>query len=160
MHPENEVDSVDWLLKTEAAFYDAMKEAAEECRVLQQEKLAASNWIGPKPWYRLYLCSVQDEAIEALKVRSDCLDKDELDAGQNHSDRPKTFEEIVADLYNDVSFVAITEALPDLHTDFAEPIALTFRDMPGGKITAETVKSRMSDARAKVLQVSHSGDTV
>jgi hypothetical protein len=110
------------------------------------------------PWYCLYLCSVQDEAIEALKVCSDCMDRDELDVGQDHEDRPKTFEDVVPDLYNNILFmIPITEALPSssLHSDFADPITLPFKDMPGGKITPDTVKSRMPGARAKVLQVSY-----
>jgi hypothetical protein len=55
-----------------------------------------------------------------------------LDAGKAHDERPGTFEDIVAELYNDEIFIAVTEALLELHMDFDEPIMLPFDKMPGG----------------------------
>jgi hypothetical protein len=71
-------------------------------------------------------------------VKHDCDDRAFLDAGKCHDDEaPMTFEEIVAKLYNDDTFIPITESLKEMHHDFLEPIALPFNEMPGGKITPE-----------------------
>ena len=154
-NPVKDPSSIDFLLKTEESLYKAMMELAVEAEASEQEKLATSNWNGPKPWLRLYMCATDDRAIEALKVKNDCMDRDELSA-RNHRDRPETHDEVVARLYNDDTFVPSTEALPDLHITFAEEIDLPFTSMPGGMINAEVVKTKMSDARAKLLQVGSS----
>jgi len=78
-------------------------------------------------------------------------DRQELDAG-NSVERPDTFEQVVASVFNNKEIVLTTEALPGLHELLAEPMALTFSDMPGGAIDAEDVKSRLGDARAKIIQ--------
>ena len=80
------------------------------------------------------------------------MDRDELDARRS-DDRPETFKETVARLYNDADLHLETEALPDLHVSFNDPIVLSFDCMPGGAISAETIRARMSKARAKLLQV-------
>ena len=152
-HPVTDLASVNYLLKTEKALYKTMLEMAVESEASELAKLATANWNGPKPWLRLYLCATDDRAIEALKVKNDCMDRDKLSA-RNHADRPETHDEVVARLYNDESFIPSTEALPDLHVTFSEEIELPFYTMPGGRITAELVKSKMSDARVKLLQVS------
>ena len=59
---------------------------------------------------------------------------------------------MVADLFNDPKNVYWTEALPELHSAFAEPIELRFEDMPG-PITAEQAKNRFSDGRGCLIQV-------
>jgi hypothetical protein len=153
-HPDMDKANDVFLKKAEAELYNALKASAEESAALKKDKLADSNWNCMKPWLRLYLCTIEDDALEAVKVKHDCDDRDVLDAGRNHDEAPMTFEEIVAELYNDDTFIPITESLPDLHYDFSEPIALPFDEMPGGKITPEQVKSRMAEARAKLLQVS------
>eukprot|EP00978_Attheya_sp_CCMP212_P046550 scaffold398330_cov24-Attheya_sp.AAC.1 len=52
-----------------------------------------------------------------------------LDA-RNSSSRPPTFYEIVAEKFNDSAFNPTTEALPNLHEYFANPIELKFEDAP------------------------------
>jgi hypothetical protein len=59
----------------------------------------------------------------------------------------------VAELYNDDEFVPTTESLPELHSMFAEPMTLKLSTMRGGKVTADIVKAKLADARAKLLQV-------
>ena len=98
------------------------------------------------------MCCVEDEALEALKHKDRVLERDELDA-HNSSMRPETFNEVVARLYNDPELELWTEALPELHITFAEPIDCSFEFMPGGKISVEDVKKKLSDARAKLTQV-------
>ena len=93
-----------------------------------------------------------DRALEAIRNKDLCLDRQQLDA-RNSDVRPATFEEVVASLYNDERVEFFTECLPDLHITFAEPIDLHFQYMPGGEITAEDVKKKVGDARAKLIQV-------
>ena len=109
--------------------------------------------MGPKPWLRLYLCATEDEALKAMKFKDSVMDRDKLDARRSN-DRPETFEEVVARLYNDPNLYLETKPLPNLHVSFTDPIPLPFDSMPGGMITAETMKGPMSEARAKLLQVS------
>ena len=46
----------------------------------------------------------------------------------------------------------MTDSLPDLHPDFAEPIRVNFNDMPG-LTTPEAIKSKLADCRAKVSKI-------
>ena len=80
------------------------------------------------------------------------MSREELDA-RNNEERPETFEEVVAKLYNDPENIYYTELLPDLHFVYAEVIELDFNDMPGGKISAEDVKKKIAECRAKLIQV-------
>jgi len=143
----------DCLQKEEAKIYDVAKQAMEEQAELAAARLRNSNWNSPKPWLRFYLALSDDDARRALLQKDHCMDRAELDAG-DWSDRPESFEEAVACVYNDEAKVLTTEALPSLHEMFAEPMELRFSDMPGGKINAEDVKSRLGDCRAKLVQVS------
>jgi hypothetical protein len=61
-------------------------------------------------------------------------------------------------VYNDNNIVLWTDALPELHRDFASRICLKFEDMPGGKLSTEDVKTRIADARARVIVVSTIGN--
>jgi len=96
---------------------------------------------------------VDDRACSALLNKDSTKDQAELDIGDS-VDRPDTFEEAVARIYNDPDILFTTESLPSLHEFFANSIDLPFNEMPGGPLTAEDVKSRIGDARAKVIQVS------
>jgi hypothetical protein len=95
----------------------------------------------------------EDEALQAMLRSQTVMTRAELDA-RNSSERPETFAEVVARKYNDPDVVFVTEKLPDLHMAFSDEIELEFDDMPGGKITAEEAKKRITEARAKLLQVS------
>jgi hypothetical protein len=115
-------------------------DAAKEAEEAGKEKLANSSW------------TVNDQARRAILAKDNCLVRDELDA-RNLDMCPETFEAVVARLYNDPDIEFSTETMPELHAAFAMPINLDFFLMPGGKITAEDVKEKYGDARAKLIQV-------
>jgi hypothetical protein len=127
-------------------------DAAKEAEEAGKEKLANSSWTGNLLWLRLYCCRVHDQARRAILAKDNCLVRDELDA-RNLDMCPETFEAVVARLYNDPDIEFSTETMPELHAAFAMPINLDFFLMPGGKITAEDVKEKYGDARAKLIQV-------
>ena len=93
-----------------------------------------------------------DEALAALRDRDRVMDREELDA-RNSDQRPETYEEVVARVYNDPDIVFYTEVLPDLHADFADCTSLEFAEMPGGNISAEDVKKKIGEARVNLMQV-------
>jgi hypothetical protein len=152
MNPVRGEANIRFLLQAEGKLYATLKGADEEKQAEAQEKLSQAAWTGCKPYLRLYICATEDAALEALRDAALAMEKDELDA-RNSEERPDSYEQIVADLFNDPDCDCRTDALPSLHAMFALPIDLPFKDMPGGKIDAETVKSRLADARAKLLQV-------
>jgi hypothetical protein len=120
----------------------------------QDKLLQQANWNGPRPWLRFYLCICHDDACQALLNKDACIPRDELDARGNNK-RPCTFEEVVADLYNDEDYIPVTESIPDLHSMFAKPMALKLSMMPGGRILSNVVKGKLNEVRAKLLQVSY-----
>ena len=130
--------------------YKAIKLLGEEARALERNALATKNWTMSN-WLRLYCCAIDDAARPFLLVKDDCMEHDELD-GRNHEERPPTWHEKIAELYNSAK-VYVTEALPDLHEDFAYQRTLRLADLPGGKITVQDVKSRLADARAKLIVI-------
>jgi hypothetical protein len=65
---------------------------------------------------------------------------------------PETYQELVAGLFNDLDFQPETLSLPKLHSNFSETKVLHFEDMPG-PMTPEDVKSRLADARAKLILI-------
>lgn len=99
------------------------------------------------------MCS--DEALAALANQHKAKDREELGA-RNSQERPETHNEVVARVckHNDVVF--FTEESPDLHCFFGDMHDLDFQDMPGGEMTAEDAKKKIAEARAKLVQVSHS----
>jgi len=142
-----------WLQKEEYNIYTLARDAIAEKEQLAADRLRNSNWNSPFPHLRLYLSMCHDDARQALFSKDNCLERDELDAGHS-AERPPTYEEAVALVYNNRDYVFCTEALPNLHENFSEPIELIFSEMPGGAITAEDVKARIGDARAKLIQAS------
>jgi hypothetical protein len=85
----------------------------------------------------------------ALINKDRVLDHAALDA-RNNEQRPKTFKEVVLELFNDLSFAATIEALATLHQDFSEEIDLPFEKMPG-PITPEGVKMKMMAVQGQSL---------
>ena len=57
------------------------------------------------------------------------------------------------ELFNDPKFLPISLELPELHEEFTDKCILDFERMPG-LITAEEVKIRLADLRAKLVVVS------
>lgn len=149
------VDPVDraFLQEEEAVLYQALIEAAVEHEDEQRAKLLTANWVGNKPWLRLYCCMVSDEAMTALKRKDEVLDREQLDA-RNNAERPETHVEVVCRCFNDPEKVFFTEILPELHEDFSEVIRLDFNEMPGGALKPEECKKKMTECRAKLMQVS------
>jgi len=92
-----------------------------------------------------------DAAVKALKCRDAAWTREQLD-GQNSSERPLTYYEVVSRDYNEESLVFYTEALADLHHCFRDSIKLVLGEMPGGKITIEDCKKKIAQAKT-ILQV-------
>ncbi|CAB9524385.1 unknown protein [Seminavis robusta] len=143
---------VAFLRKEEATTYALLNAQAEEMRTAARERLQNANWNCAPPFLRLYCAMIHDEAREALLADAAAWTREELDA-RNHEERPETYPEVVARLYNDESVVFTTEALPELHESYAEPITLKFSEMPGGELSAEEAKTRIGDARARVISI-------
>jgi hypothetical protein len=137
-----------WLMRKTRETYMSFKAQMEVAAAVEREALINKNWIMENN-LRLYLACMSDEALVLMAAKDDCLTRARLD-GRNSSDRPMTWYEKTAELYNSEE-VYFTECLPDLHEAFAEPMALDLAEMPGGPITADTVKIRLSDARARLI---------
>ena len=95
-----------------------------------------------------------DRARKAIVKKDNVLERPELDA-RNSNNRPKTFEEVVTELYNDFSITFQSKVFLGLSHEFAFPIELKFYKIPGGQITRQEVKSSVADACVKIISVSH-----
>ncbi|KAL3937752.1 MAG: hypothetical protein SGARI_001998 [Bacillariaceae sp.] len=153
-YPIADPQDLAFIQRTEQVFYDLIVSRQKQREEAARIRLAQANWTGNLPYLRLYCCVCHSRAREALIRRTLVLDKDELDAGVENDAAPDSFEQVVADLYNDRSMVFETEILPRLHMEFAESFTLRFEDMPGGEITPGEVKIRYGDARAKLVKLS------
>jgi hypothetical protein len=152
LHAVNDQKDIDFIRFECKSLYLLMKEQAEEQDGVEKEKLGNRNWSTPDPWMRLYHCAVEDDCRVLAKMEGKGKKKDEVDA-RNSEARPLTYYEKVAEFYNSDEVYA-TYALPDLHVSFTDIKMLDIDDMPGGFITADEVKSRLGDARAKLISVS------
>ena len=152
-NPVKDEKDVAFLVKEEGKIYAMVAKAAMEEEQLRIEKQSNANWTGACPWLRLYGAMSSDEAKQALAHFNSTLSREELDA-RNSIEKPETYPEVVCRIWNDVNFVYVTETIPDLHEEFSEAITLKFEDMPGGTITVEDVKRKMTQVRAKLVQVS------
>ena len=120
----------------------------------EEEKNAISSptgWTDNKPWLRLYSALYDERTRPYLVSNNEVMTRQELDA-RNNVARPKTLYEFIADLVNDEKVVYRVNARPELHPAFSEDFVLTSECMPG-PITAEEVKRRLADARAKLMKV-------
>jgi hypothetical protein len=163
----NRTDLVDWLKcgheitdPLDEAFvcfeankmYKMIMKQAEEATAVSRERLASRNWNSQEPWMRFYHCVTDDEVKVLLRTNEGTMTHEELDA-RNSSERPPTCcWEKITELYNSDKCY-ISYALPSLYISFGEPKVLLFNDMPGGPIIAEDAKTRLSDARAKVISI-------
>lgn len=100
---------------------------------------------------RLCCCTCDDVARAAFTVKDNSLTRSQLDA-RNNIARPQTFEEVVADLFNDPDNVYYTKSLPDLHADFNDEIELKF-EPKYGEIMAEDVKNQLGNTRAILIKI-------
>jgi hypothetical protein len=150
-HPEENPLNRAWLMREEEQYYRSLTKGTEERE--EQDKSASSNWNSWEPFVRFYSILCRDEIRTALLSKDDTLPRQEMEA-RNHDDRPLDFYELIAKFYNDDSVVITTIILPDLWYTWAYSHDLYFHDMPGGEITAEDAKKRLSDCRAKLIYVS------
>jgi hypothetical protein len=87
---------------------------------LEREALASKNWIGAN-YLRLYHSAIDDRSRPFMVAKDDCMDRLELD-GRNSEERPPTWYEKIAELYNDPANVYVMSAIPDLDEYFAHPM--------------------------------------
>lgn len=110
-----------------------------------------SPWNTFLPFLWMCLCAIQDDVKDCLRSSGDVLNHAELDA-HNSSEHPKTFQQALADKFNDESSAPETEECPDTHQDFSESVSLPFSAMPG-KVTVECIKKKWSECKAKLSKV-------
>ena len=151
-HPITNLEDITFIVEEEEKTLNILLAAVKEKEQQEQERLLNANWNSWQPHVRLYLAMGSDEARSQLQDKDETLLREELDA-RNSDARPPSFYAVVAKKYNNPDWVPTTEALPDLHHDFNDPVELHFHDMPGGEITPEEVKTRFGDARAKLIQI-------
>ena len=152
-NPRVDPQDVEFLRATEFALWTAFTAAKHEEDERKEASKRSASWLSIEPCLRLYECACHDDARQALLVKDLCMDRQQLDA-RNSEHRPKTFDEVVADLFNDPEFVPSSDALPELHSSFTESIDLPFSAMPGQTpITPEQVKSKLADARCKLMKI-------
>jgi len=152
-NPIGDPVDVAFLRKEEASLCKTIVEAAAEAEQMKKDKLLAGNWTGNLPWLRLCCAMCEDDCRQALADWNCSLAREELDA-RNSTARPMSCWEKVFNEHNNASWKVLTDALPDLHGDFAETIVLQSEDMPGGPLgSAEDARKKGAEARAKLMQV-------
>jgi hypothetical protein len=100
---------------------------------------------------RLIHCIIEDNVREAFLRRHDLLQQDGLD-GRNTPGRPPTWNQLIANKFNDPNFQAMTEVFSEHHSDFAEEISVNWSDCPNN-ITPEQVNFWVTDRKSKLLTV-------
>lgn len=141
-----------YLLEEEGKIYENLLEVEKEHSLQSRARLLTANWSTKEPHCRLIGCMVHDDAVQALRHHDSVMERDELDA-RNSDKRPETFFEVVARLYNNNKLTIHIPSLPEVHSEFADQMNLKFEDMPGGEISVEDVKKRITELRAKTTQV-------
>ena len=152
-NPVVNIDDIAFLRKEEGKTYEMLSDLQEEKQRDEQAKRDRSNWTTIQPWLRLYHCMVHDLAKIALASLGKVLNKNELQ-NRNDEERPHDYYEVVCELYNDESIIFVSNAMPSLHASFNDPLILRFFEMPGGKLSAEDVKRKVTESKARTLQVS------
>ena len=152
-YPITDPRDIAFIQKEEGRYYKLILNGKKQREEAARVRLAESNWHGNLPHLRLYFCICHPRARIALVNSRKVLDRPELDAGQDHDDAPETFEEALADVYNDSTITFSTERLPNLHDDFRESIELKLEDMPGGQLTPDEAGRRYAQARGMLIKV-------
>ena len=150
---ENAITDADDLkfVKAEVAAYRQLLLAAA-AETKSQEDEAQLRWTGSKPHLRLYHVLIDDTVKDAYFHRNDVMTRQELDARRS-ADRPPTFYEKAAALYNSATFNPTTACLPDLHSDFGRAIPLLASEAPI-PVSPDKIRAQLADARAKLTIVS------
>lgn len=151
-NPVSEPSDINFLVTSEKTLFDTVKASTTASTVSDTSSGSRSApWTTNEPYLRLYHCIFHEEVQPLLMSMNDVMDRSTLDA-RNSSARPETFFEAVARIFNDECVFFTTEILPDLHYSFAHPLLLDIDEMPG-PVTAEEVKKRFADARAKLIKI-------
>jgi hypothetical protein len=151
LHPVAEERDVSFLHDEAAKVYTLIRSQTAEAAEASKAVLANKNWT-LEAHLRLYHCCIDDAARPFMLAKDKCMEgRLEVD-GRNSDKRPPTWHEKIAELYNSKKEYK-TLVLPELHCDFADARTLCFEDMPGGTITAASVKTRLGDARARMITI-------
>jgi len=122
-------NDLQFLSREEKSFYEMTKasniEASNLSEVVSDNN--ADKWHGPKPWLQFYHATLEETVLEACRKTNSMQSREGLD-GSNSDTRPKTFFELCCNKYNDPSFELMSNACPDLHDDFLEPLELNDAD--------------------------------
>ena len=136
-----------FLLEEEQRLYQMLYKAEEEKAATSGQ----SPWTDNAPWIRLYCALYDDRTRPYLVSNNEVMNREELDA-RNSDMRPKTLYEVIADRFNDKDTPYNIASLPELHPAFAEEQTIKWDCLPE-PITAEEVKKRLADSRAKLMKV-------
>jgi hypothetical protein len=145
-------DDQEFLIEEEAQFLRALEAAAAEKRPSEEANDDWNfAWRMALPFLHLYCCLTLDEVKVLMANEFWVWDKDQLST-RNSDARPPSYFEVLAEKWNNLDLELTTEALPELHSNFAEPILLWFVDMPG-TTNAEQIKRKVSGCWASLAEV-------
>jgi hypothetical protein len=153
LHAVKDRDDLAFIRRECKKIYDLLKDQADELAMVVTEKQSVKNWNTMEPWQRLYHCAAMDGARELDTMEGRGKRKDQIDA-RNLEAHPPSYYAKVAEYYNSDRVIA-TYQWPEVADAFAEMKLLDINEMPGGRITADEVKTRLADTRAKLIVVSH-----
>lgn len=138
-------------IKIEEALFRLQTKKSQEERLAQKELYeneASSNWIGLHCFLRLIEVCCKESLHQSHMNIHRWEGREGTDARNSVKNGPSFFE-LASDVFNDPSAVFTTDALPDLHEDYAQPITLKTEEIP--ECTPDKFKSKLSDMRAKVI---------
>jgi hypothetical protein len=151
-HPIVDAIDVAFLLSEEKTLFEGLVTAAEEATALANAH-AAGGGNGVIFTFianlRMIHSLIDPTVKEAYLVRHIPMNREELDA-RNSPIRPKTWDEILRDKFNDVSFAPNSDVFPTLHSDFAESHDLHRNKCPMN-VTTENVRTWVADRKAKLV---------
>jgi hypothetical protein len=153
-HPIVDPADVVFLRREEKKLYDGLVAAADEAKAIAAAH-AAANGGGNGIIFtfiadlRMVHCLTDNQVKTAFMERHIPLTREQLDA-RNSPIRPKSWDELLRDKFNDRNFTCHSELFPLLHSDFAESHDL-HRDNCPQNITAENAKAWVADRKAKLV---------
>ena len=117
----------------------------------KKEVSQCALWTGNAPFMRLIHALGEDDVHSSLLSCHDVMTRTELDA-RNHDGRPLTFNEVVANKFNDLSYKPTSLILPDLHDDFRSLTDISLENMPNLN-TPDQVGERLTTMKSKMILV-------
>ena len=114
----------------------------------------AALWRGNEPWLRLIYCFTLDNVKEAFLNRDRCLSRAELD--RNFGNK-KTWQQVVAEAFNNPYLVARIPAQPSLHRDFSKEQRIQLSDCPG-ELQADQVLKKMQHFKGHYVAMKNAFD--